>query len=307
MRMTFVRSVEVAVFSCLAAAMACTDNGAVTLGDAGTGATAPGEPIGATCDAQHTCRQGLACTAAGKCAACACTTSGSPCTISDECTAGQYCGPDRTCVASGADAGAANATCTSDANCSAGLRCDLVGLAAQCEPEGKTDVGGKCMLAANCLAGLGCMGGMCAPLPPVGDAGLAPIGFPPLWAGETCKDDSGPTAAYFHVPRGSNDGDFYRLPFPNDVRLTGGKVSLSKHPTPGSSLLGYDVVQRWFDNLQTNVDGFSAYPTVFFRFNAGVDLNGTFKGTGVFRWIDVGSSRVDLQACKLEYSIVSPK
>ena len=24
-------------------------------------------------------------------------------------------------------------------------------------------------------------------------------------------------------------------------------------------------------------------------------------------WVEVGSSRVDLQACKLEYSIVSPK
>ena len=28
---------------------------------------------------------------------------------------------------------------------------------------------------------------------------------------------------------------------------------------------------------------------------------------GAKRYLDVGSSRVDLQACKLEYSIVSPK
>jgi hypothetical protein len=110
-----------------------------------------------------------------------------------------------------------------------------------------------------------------------------------FWPGETCKDDTGGTKAYFRVPRGSNDGDFYRLPFPNDVRLVNGKVSLSSpnHPTPGSALLGYDVVKRWFDDLQQNVDGFSAYPTVFFRFSAGVDLNGTFKKSGVVRYIDI--------------------
>jgi hypothetical protein len=297
MRTTFARSLEVTVFFGLAAAVACTDNGAVTLADAGPAPGAVGEPSGASCDAQHVCRQGLACTA-GKCAPCGCTSAGAPCTISDECTKGYYCGPDRTCAVIGADVGGVDASCTSDADCAGGLRCDLVGLSAQCEAEGTTDVGGKCMVAGDCLAGLACTMGACAALPPVGDAGLEPLGFPPVWAGVTCVDDPGPTAAYFHVPRGSNDGDFYRLPFPNDVRLTNGKVSLSNpnHPTPGSALLGYDLVQRWFDNLQANVDGFSTYPTVLFRFSAGVDLNGTFKGSGVFRWIDITTptSPVDL-------------
>ncbi len=212
MRTTFVRSLEATVFLGLVAAVACTGNGAVTLMDKGMGLGATGLPSGASCDAQHACRTGLACTTAGKCAPCGCTAAGAPCTISDECSMGQYCGPQRTCTGIGVDAGAANASCTSDAECGSGLRCDLVGLSAQCEPEGKTDVGGKCMVPGDCLAGLVCTMSACTALPPAGDGGIAPLAIPPVWAGETCKDDPGGPTAYFHVPRGSNDGDFYRLP-----------------------------------------------------------------------------------------------
>jgi hypothetical protein len=145
------------------------------------------------------------------------------------------------------------------------------------------------MTSADCLGGLACNAGTCQAFPPAADGGVAPIAFPPVWAGETCADVSGPTQAYFRVPRGTDDGDFYRLPFPNDVRRTGTKVSLSSpdHPTPGSALLGYDVVKRWLTDIETTVDGFSAYPTVLFRFSAPVDLGGTFKGPKVIRWIDV--------------------
>jgi len=185
--------------------------------------------------------------------------------------------------------GVADATCKSDADCTAGLRCDLEGLTAQCEPQGTKDVGGACMTSGDCLGGLACSSGMCEPLPPVPDGGVPLLAFPPTWMGETCTDVTGPTQAYFRVPRGTDDGDFYRLPFPNDVRNTNGKISLSNpnHPTPGSALLGYDVVQRWLSDIEATVDGFSAYPTVLFRFSAGVDLDGTFKGSGVVRWIDI--------------------
>jgi hypothetical protein len=293
MRTTFaVRSLQVASLAALAVAVACS-NGGVTLNQEDAATATPGLTVGESCDATHVCRTGLTCNA-GKCGACGCVKTGSPCNLNDDCMAGQYCGPNRTCTATTAstsDGGGVNATCRSDADCGSGLRCDLVGFSAQCEPEGKGDVGGMCMLASDCLGGLGCEMGKCTPLPPVGDAATVPLGFPPIWAGETCKDDTGPTAAYFHVPRGTNDGDFYRLPFPNDVRLTSGKVSLSNpnHPTPGKALLGFDVVQRWFDNLQSNVDGFSTYPTVIFRFSAGIDLNSTFSNgaLNVFHWIDI--------------------
>jgi len=284
----------VGAFGCLAAAIACSDNGSVTTvgvtppADAGPGAVPPGGGVGATCGASDPCREGLKC-ASGACATCGCSSAGTLCTVSDECTSGDYCGPTRACTTAGT--GMADASCSSDADCAPGLRCNLVGLSAECQPEGTKDVGGACTLPGDCLAGLTCASGSCAPLPPVGDGGMPPLVLPTsLWPGVTCTDVTGPTQAYFRVPRGtSDDGDFYRLPYPNDVRFVNGHVSLTNpnHPTPGSALLGYDVVQRWLDSLQANVDGFSTYGTVFFRFSAAVDLGGTFKNSDVVRYVDI--------------------
>ena len=286
-------------FCCLAAAMACSGGAAVSSTytvtpsadagpEAGGEAVPPGGGVGAACGSDKLCREGLTCTS-GKCATCGCGAVGVPCTVSDECASGDYCGPTRTCTTAGT--GTANATCESDADCAQGLRCNLIGLSAACEPEGTADVGGTCTSPGDCLAGLTCVSGSCAPLPNVGDGGMPPLLLPTsLWPGVTCTDVSGPTQAYFRVPRGtSDDGDFYRLPYPNDVRFVNGKVNLTNpnHPTPGAALLGYDLVQRWLDDLQANVDGFSTYGTVFFRFSAAVDLNGTFKGSGVVKYVDI--------------------
>ncbi len=260
MRTMVVRFVGLSSFLGFAAAVACSDNGAVTLADAGPGAGSQGANVGAACNAQVLCRQGLACTS-GTCAPCNCRNAGLPCNISDECTKGDYCGPTRTCTTAGS--GAANTSCKSDADCGSGLRCNLVGLSAQCEPEGTKDVGGACKTAGDCLAGLACAMGACAPLPPVGDGGMPPLAFPPLWGGETCKDDTGATKAYFHVPRGTADGDFYRLPFPNDVRLTNGKVSLASPPTrrPARRCSGSTSCSDGSTIFSPTCDGFSAYPT----------------------------------------------
>ncbi len=251
------------------------------------GGVAAGAGVGEACSATTVCRSGLACTS-GTCAPCACTADGAACALDDECTAGEYCGPARTCTAGGT--GTQGTTCASDASCARGLRCDLVGFSAQCMPEGASDEGQPCVTSNDCLGGLGCGnpedGGAatCQPFPPT--TGLAPLAIP-SWPGETCSDASGPTQAYFRVPRGTGDGDFYRLPFPNDVRLTNGKINLTGHPTPGAALLGYDLVQRWFDDLTATASGFSAYATVLFRFSGEVDQNGTLKGAGALRFLDV--------------------
>ncbi|HEY5147657.1 MAG TPA: hypothetical protein VII82_12875 [Polyangiaceae bacterium] len=214
--------------------------------------------------------------------------TGGSCTVNDACGAGSICGAARTCVAGGT--GAVGATCVSDAACATGLRCNLVGFAAECEPEGKGNVGGACTTGGDCLGGLGCAasadGGAstCAPYPPSTGPGSLAL---PTWPGAACSDPPGATQAYFRVPRGSNDGDFYRLPFPNDVRSTAGKLDLSGHPTPGPALLGYDLVQRWLDDLSASADGFSTYPTVLFRFSAPIDQNGTLKGTNAIQWVDI--------------------
>jgi hypothetical protein len=75
------------------------------------------------------------------------------------------------------------------------------------------------------------------------------------------------------VPGGTDDADFYRLPFPNDIRLKNGKPNIVGHPTPGSSLLGYDPVQRYIDAINAVSDGWGAYGTVLFRFSGELDAS----------------------------------
>jgi hypothetical protein len=256
---------------------ACGQGNGAAYPDAGGGVV--GGTVGTACSDSSTCRTGLECTG-GSCQPCHCGTGGTTCVISDECASGFYCGPDNTCAPGGS--GAAGTGCASDADCASGLRCDLEGFSGLCEPEGTTDVGGACGTSADCYGGLTCVTGTCEQLAP----GSPPYGLA-SWQGETCVDATGATQAYFRVPRGSNDGDFYRLPFPNDVRRINGKISLTGHPTPGSALLGYDIVARYIDDLEATVDGFSTYPTVFFRFSAPVDLDGTLKAAGAVQFFDV--------------------
>src|SRR5207248_7472598 len=105
-------------------------------------------------------------------------------------------------------------TCKSDADCASTLRCTIVGLSTQCKPEGKNDVGKPCTTAADCFGGLVCYNKQCEPPPP----GFPTLGVP-SFQGVECKDDTGAVKAYFRIPRGTGDGDFFRLPFPNDVRI----------------------------------------------------------------------------------------
>ena len=192
--------------------------------------------------------------------------TGTACIINDECATGQYCGPDKTCIAGGT--GAAGTSCHTDADCAVGLRCDVVGLGAECKPEGTGDLGASCNTSADCFGGLACTMGTCQSVPP----GEPPFGVPigpgraPPAPDHGCGAD---VQAYFRVPRGTaDDGDFYRLPFPNDVRKDGAKISLTGHPTPGPGLIGVDLVAEYISDLEATVDGFSTYPTVFLRFSA---------------------------------------
>ncbi|HEY8087236.1 MAG TPA: dickkopf-related protein, partial [Polyangiaceae bacterium] len=239
-----------------------------------------GGSVGASCSTPGDCRQGLTCTA-NKCAPCGCSPTGTACIINDECATGQYCGPAKTCVAGGT--GAAGSSCHSDSDCAVGLRCDVVGLGAECKPEGTGDLGAACGTSADCFGGLACTMGTCQSVP----AGEPPFGVP-TWPGATCTDPSGQTQAYFRVPRGTaDDGDFYRLPFPNDVRKDGTKISLTGHPTPGPGLIGVDLVAAYISDLEATVDGFSTYPTVFLRFSAPIDIYGTLKASGAVRFTDI--------------------
>jgi hypothetical protein len=226
---------------------------------------AAGAGYGAPCSPTVACRPGLSCGSANTCDFAHSTPDGAPCTINGACLMGSVCDEaTHTCAPGGT--GDTGAGCKHDADCKSGLRCTLVGLAAECAPEGKGDLGTTCTSSSDCLGGLGCSGGKCVQGPP----GVPPFGLS-QWAGETCTKDDDAAVSYFRVPRGTDaDGDFYRLPFPSDIRRSAGHPSLTTHPKPGPELLGVDVVDRYLRALEKS-DGFGAYPTAIFRFSQSAD------------------------------------
>jgi hypothetical protein len=229
------------------------------------GAPLVDQGIGESCNSDKNCRSGLLCDAKlQSCQPGHTNLAGAPCQISDECVAGLYCGGGK-CLAEGD--GKEGDGCDDDADCKSGLRCAFVSLSAiTCQPQGKTDVGDACSKSTDCFAGAHCADGKCKTIPKGGKP------FGKTWAGETCEPESGPVRAYFTIPRkDGKDGDFFRLPFPNDVRLSAGGLDLSGFPTPGTEWLGYDLVARYLDIAKTNV-GFGAYSAVYFRFSGELDI-----------------------------------
>lgn len=232
----------------------------------------PTGPVGSSCSSDSACRPGLKCEA-GACAFGQVTVQGGPCVANGECKEGLACDfVTRTCQPRGT--AASGEACKGDVDCKDGLRCALNGFAAQCQPEGKADLGAACATSGDCVGGLACGGGVCAQTPP----GVPPFGIS-MWKGVECGEDVANPVVYFRVPRGgAMDGDFFRLPFPNDARKKGGKPDYTGYPSPGAELLGFDPVQRYIDVLNQE-DGWGAYSTVYFRFSTGTTLETLRDGT----------------------------
>lgn len=249
-------------------------------GPDGPGGGALPKGVGEPCALPAECRPGLACTS-GTCQPGRSSEEGTSCVISAECKDGLYCGPERKCAKAGA--GDSGASCSSDGDCKSGLRCNIVGFSTQCQPEGNKDVGGACNVAGDCFGGLVCADKICI-APPPGPPPLAIPGF----KGVLCEDETAlGVTAHFRVPRANpDDKDFFRLPFPNDIRRVGGKLNLSNFPTPGSDLLGFDLVDRWARYLEQTGAGWSAYPTVTFRFSGEIDFE-SLKVAGATRYVDL--------------------
>jgi hypothetical protein len=164
-----------------------------------------------------------------------------------------------------------------------GLRCDYQGLSGQCAPGGSGDLGDRCTMQSDCLPGLFCGASQtCEPYV---------VAFPPF-AGVTCEVDTGPFRSYFEVPRpGQPPKDFYRLPFPNDIRVSGTApnqtLDLSDFPTPGPSPAGgVDIVKLYRDSLQASFDGFSPIGSLSLRFSKDIDF-GSLMNNMLF--VDLGT------------------
>ncbi|MBK8172157.1 MAG: hypothetical protein IPK60_17690 [Sandaracinaceae bacterium] len=225
-----------------------------------------GTPYGGACTDSTSCRVGLVC-AAGQCTTSGTGTEGSLCQLTGDCGAGLFCNSQRVCATAG-ESGVGEA-CDGTADCEAGLNCVVFGFYGGCAASGTGDVGGTCTSGADCLAGLSCL-----PSPAGGSACLSPppssVAIPsiPFWAGESCTEDLGAPRAYFDVPRGvAADGDFYRLPYPNDARLTATGLNLANHPHPGT-VLPVDIIDRYLRASEEDLHGFSTNPRIFFRFSS---------------------------------------
>jgi hypothetical protein len=211
--------------------------------------------LGTPCEGPRDCSGGKVC-AGGVCADPGNGRPGSPCSATRDCAGGNFCdGVTGVCTMAGGLA--AGAACTSDRQCQPPLRCSLTGFYGTCAEGGTIDAGGSCTASADCLSGLWCGAN--------GQCGTLKQSYPPF-AGVTCTDE-GPFRAYFEVPRpGKPPADFYRLPFPNDIRVNAGALDIADFPRPGPTPLGVDLVKLYVDSWTADFDGFSASAGITFRF-----------------------------------------
>jgi hypothetical protein len=76
--------------------------------------------------------------------------------------------------------------------------------------------------------------------------------------------------------------DFFRLPYPNDIRVTNGTtLDISDFPTHGVSPNGVDIAKLYKDALTADFDGFSASSAVTFRFSADIDFSTVSANTAI--------------------------
>jgi len=139
-----------------------------------------------------------------------------------------------------------------------------------CKEPGQPGTGGggeDCVEQERCQFGFFCIFGRCArPVP---------------WTGADCSAEAptDPPVAYFRVPRGDEPlPEFYRLPFPNDVRRKGGRIDLSGHAEP-SAVLPDGTVLRYLDGLQAR-EGFGLQQAIYFRFSTVVKTDSLYNVEG---------------------------
>lgn len=220
-----------------------------------------GGPISATCAATSECSGGNVCVV-DTCRPPGTIQGNGACGATRDCASGLYCEPLMgKCMAGGS--GITGSACADDAQCLPGLRCETNGIAGVCTNGGSVELGESCVRSSECLAGLYCaLGGSCQPFK---------TAFNPQ-SSLNCVAE--PTfRSFFEVPRTGLPRDFFRLPYPNDIRVsTTQKLDLSDLPRAGATILGVDLVDLYADTLVEDFDGFSTMGQVYFRFSQPIDF-----------------------------------
>ncbi len=178
---------------------------------------------------------------------------------------GLYCGTQKRCTTT--PGSGENAPCFLDVDCQAPLVCS--GATSTCVKvipgeKGNKDLGENCTALDDCRRPYLCsMMGIthtCEKLP--------------FFKGAVCTAsdrESGPYRFYYELPKTEDSasdegtGEFYRHPFPSNVRLTKeGKVYLDDHPSPGE-VLGVDVAAKYIESAKEVVSGYALNQPIFFR------------------------------------------
>ena len=226
--------------------------------DGGGGGGTKGDP----CKATTECALGYVCAGDGTCQRAGepgTQNEGEGCSFNTDCVIDLVCSSMGKCVKPGK--GAEGDICTGNELCQKGLLCSAAGKCAKPGDPGTKGPKEACEAAADCAYGLVCLDKVCTTLP--------------YWAGVNCAEDPGALRALFEIPRaGKTVEEFYRLPFPNDIRLKNGKVDLSGHPNPGTAIPSEygDVVGEFFKAIQADVTGFGTTTAVFFRISDTFDV-----------------------------------
>ena len=220
----------------------------------------PHQPgTGEPCAAALPCRSGLICSRTGFCASPGdpgTAAEGEHCSQDEDCQWLLACGLAGTCVPSAG--GGPGEGCDAERPCRADLSCSSSGSCAAPGEPGTSGQGEGCSSGDDCSFGLRCSGGTC-------------LAFS-AWSGTSCPAPAQDAVAYFRVPRAQEPvEEFYRLPFPNDIRLQEGRIDLKGHPDPGGALPVATVGSLLSALSRDRPGGFSPLATVIFRFSKPLD------------------------------------
>ncbi|MBI5507858.1 MAG: hypothetical protein HY903_03785 [Deltaproteobacteria bacterium] len=221
----------------------------------------------------ESCKQASDCQAGLDCLSGVCTPipplatgpqPGDPCQEDADCAPALVCGRQEVCTARPlSDAGQG---CSLTIQCKEPLICN--GITGTCGADdgsyGTHDFGDACGSIFDCQRPFICnFDGVCE--------------RPPYLDGANCAlsdAEAGAFRVYFELPPEGplpDPYEFDRLPFPTDLRVTGGHVSLSGHEAPNDPILGVDIRATYFAAVEEDVTGFALTQPVFFRFSDIVD------------------------------------
>lgn len=255
--------------------------------------------LGEACVASPSCRSLLLCSEkTGTCEPTGEAAAGEACILSADCQPDLFCRASL-CAVSGDQP--VNADCAKTADCRSGLTCLAAASGGVCGSAGRADVGSSCDRAEECAAGLVCdpqsstclatfsppfgadctrdrdcapqLGLFCQPQGKI-CRGVGPDGAPlPAggWSGASCPASGrleGEFRQLFEIPGdGGDSGQFYALPYPNDIRRRDGTLDLSGHPVLPQSVLSNNLLANAIAAIEATQTGYGPHQGVFLRFS----------------------------------------